>query len=118
MKVSNCDLKPIPAPMGEMSALIGCLRTDEIGGVDFTPTAHDDIDPLPCGVSADDREGAAGGDTLGFVTGEGIAVVDVALVEIPVEKLSGLWVTVELDGQAPLLGIDADHLCQIAVEHS
>ncbi|MFQ5968749.1 MAG: hypothetical protein ACE5MI_14285, partial [Acidimicrobiia bacterium] len=58
--------------MGDMDAwlLVG-LGDVEVEGVGLAAAAQRDIGPFPVCRSAEDGEGAAGGDALGFVAGEG-----------------------------------------------
>jgi hypothetical protein len=65
----------------------------------LSSAAHGHVGPFPVGGPVDDHEGVVGGDALGFVPGEGVAVVDVPLVEVPDGKVPGFGVTVELRGE-------------------
>ena len=94
------------------------VERQHVGMVGLTPAAHDDVSPLPTGTASDDGEGAVDSDSLGLVAGEGVAVVDVAIVEIPAWEASGFGVAVELDGQRSCLGVDADCGGEVAVEDS
>ena len=53
---------------------------------------------------------------MGFVTGEGIAVIDVALVEVPDGKVAGFGVTVELHGDRAVVWVGGDDSGEVAVE--
>lgn len=69
--------------VGEVGALFfGVLVIGEVEGVGLAASAHRHVGPLPVGGPGDDHEGAVGSDPLSFVTGQGVAVVDV-LVEVP-----------------------------------
>ena len=65
------------------------LGVGEVEGVGLSAAAHRHVGPFPVGGPVDDHEGAVGGDPLGFVPGEGVAVVDMPLVEVPDRQAGG-----------------------------
>jgi hypothetical protein len=104
--------------VGEVGALL-ISRSDvgEVEAVGLSAAAHRHIGPFPVGGPVDDHEGTVGGDPLGLVTGEGVAVVDVALVEVPDGQVAGFGVTVKLNGEALPFLINIHNSGEVAVEY-
>ena len=104
--------------VGEVDALlISEILGSEVEGVGLATAAHRHVGPFPVGGPVDDHEGVVGGDPLGFVPGEGVAVVDMPLVEIPDRQLAGFGVTVEPDRQALPFLINIHNGGEVAVEY-
>lgn len=109
------SFRTIAAPVGQVMAELRTFGTCQIRDVGFAAAAHSDVCPLPAGGIPDDGESAVNGDSLGLMPREGIAVADVSFVEVPVGKPPDLWVSVESNGQCPLLGIDGYNGGEISV---
>ncbi len=68
----------------EVGAVVGWgVGLGEVDGVVLSASAHGDVDPFPVNAVAGDGVGTPSGGALGLVAGEGVAVVDVAIVEVP-----------------------------------
>ena len=104
--------------MGEMGAVfVTGFGVGEVESVGLAASAHRHVGPFPVGTTDDDSEGALGGDTLGFVAGEGVAVVDMTLVDVPGGQLPGLGVTVEPNRELAVVRVDGDDGSEVAVKH-
>src|SRR5262245_65704057 len=68
----------------------------KVGGVGCSTTCHSDIHQCTSGAFAENSMGAVGGDTLGGVHGDGVAVVDV-LAQILASE-DGAGVVIEAAG--------------------
>ncbi len=61
------------------------FEVGEVEGVGLAASTQSNVDPFPVVAAIDDHEGAPGGDALSLVSGEGVAAINVAVLEVPEE---------------------------------
>ena len=77
----------------------------EVGGVGVAATGHGDVEHRAGGVLAEHGVGGVGGDALGGVHGDGVAVGDVLANVVAVEDDAGVVVEAS-GGEAVVVGVD------------
>src|SRR5262245_38110964 len=88
----------------------------KVGGVGCSTTCHSDVHQCPSGVVAENSVGAVGGDALGGVHGDGVAVGDVLSQVVAGED--GACVVVEAaGGDAVVVDVDRVDAPAVAVAH-
>ena len=103
--------------VGQMFAFVVAeLGVGEVDGVRFTTSAHGDVDPFTVDAVAGNCVGTARCGALGFVSGDGVAPVEVTIVEVPVGHRDRLIGSIKTEDDGSPFCVDAGDGGEVAVE--